>query len=68
MTERKIMYVCASCAEGNPEGCGHFETDALGVCPNGDWICQGCFEAADYEGDWNDLPSPPAYGPISPAD
>ena len=61
-----IMYVCDSCRENNPEGCGHDDRDELRVTPNGEWMCDSCYEYADHEDmenvvPWSDLPMPPEY-------
>lgn len=71
MTNR-IMYVCSDCADGNPECCGHFDRHDLAVMPNGDWLCEGCWDDLpgaqkwkdeDDDKSFSDMPSPPEYGP-----
>lgn len=64
MTDRHIMYVCTDCAEGNPEGCGHYDLNDLRVMPDGRWLCEICFDDADVAGDWGDFPFPPEYRPV----
>lgn len=75
MAEHRIMYVCSECAEGNPEGCGHYDRADLRVLPDGRWLCETCFDdtdqverGVDLESEefknWGDFKMPPAYGPI----
>ena len=74
MAER-IMYVCSECADGYPEGCGHFDRNDLRVMPDGRWLCEVCFDdtTQDERGGnadddefrvWSDLPPPRAYAPV----
>lgn len=75
MTQERIMYVCNQCADNYPEGCGHFDRNDLRVMPNGDWLCEVCFDDTDQEArgnkdenefkTWSDLPPAPEYSPIS---
>ena len=67
MLADRIMYCCTSCARHNPEMCGYFARDNLRVMPNGDWLCDSCFDDArplDEEKVWSDYPQPPEYGPL----
>ncbi len=69
----RIMYVCGSCAEAYPEGCGHFDRADLVVMPDGRWLCEVCFDDGDArlsnDDDeplrWRDLPNPPEYAPVA---
>ncbi len=75
MSERRIMYVCSDCADGNPEGCGHYDPEDLRVMPDGRWLCETCFddttqiERGNTDGEtigdrsigWSDLPAPCEY-------
>lgn len=74
MSDRRIMYVCSECADGCPEACGHYDRKDLRLMPDGNWLCESCFdetEQADrgnmdvdqYFG-WDDLPIPPEFGPV----
>lgn len=71
MAAIRIMYVCTICAEENPEGCGHYDRKDLAVMPNGDWLCDCCWD--DLPGSdkddrrFSDFPRPPEYGPKPPA-
>ena len=75
-TEHRIMYICSECADGYPEGCGHYDRNDLRLMPDGRWLCEVCFDdtshderTTDPEADefknWSDMPAPPEYGPIS---
>ena len=65
----KIMYVCESCAEGNPEGCGHYDPNELRVMPDGTWLCIECVQEVDpldygevcTTGALLKMPSPPNF-------
>lgn len=70
------MYICTECADGYPEGCGHYDRNDLRAMPDGRWLCEACFDdtshaerTVDPETDefknWDDMPAPPAYGPVS---
>lgn len=70
-----IMYVCAYCAEHNPEGCGHYDANELRVVPDGTWLCEECFDEMDARGIgvtddeaekplWLDLKPPPEHVPL----
>jgi hypothetical protein len=72
----RIMYVCTECADGYPEGCGHYDRNDLRLMPDGKWLCEACFDDTDQadrgnttdEGEfmsWSDLLAPPAYGPLA---
>ena len=70
----RIMYCCTVCADANPEMCGYFDRTNLRVMPDGDWLCDSCFDettqadrGADPDGDglcWSDFSPPPEYGPL----
>lgn len=71
----RIMYVCSGCADGNPEGCGHYDRNDLRVLPDGRWLCEACFDdtdqverGVDLESDefknWSDFPPPRAYAQV----
>jgi hypothetical protein len=76
MSHQRIMYVCSDCADGNPEGCGHYDRCDLRVLPDGRWLCESCFDDTDqiergnHDEDaykhWGDLPMPPEYAVSSP--
>jgi hypothetical protein len=57
----QIMYVCTCCAQNNPEGCGHYDRTELAVMPDGEWLCEGCFDDSGDNLDWQKMPSPPEY-------
>ena len=72
-----IMYVCDECQEHAPEGCGHNDRTELRVMPDGEWLCESCYDenflAVFDENDeeihrarWADLPVPPEYLPVKP--
>jgi hypothetical protein len=76
VSEHRIMYVCTECADGYPEGCGHYDRSDLRLMPDGRWLCESCFDDTDQtergnttdDGEfmsWCDLPAPPAYGPLA---
>lgn len=68
MTEpHRIMYVCTSCEENYPEGCGNLDRESLRVVEN-DWLCKDCFAGFWTAGGprWNDLDPPPEYAPKEP--
>lgn len=67
MSQDRIMYVCAECAQNSPEGCGHFDRKNLRIAPSGEWACQDCYESASTidRAPWHDLPIPPEYRPVS---
>jgi hypothetical protein len=77
MSNQRIMYVCSDCADGNPEGCGHYDRSDLRVLPDDRWLCESCFDDTDqiergnHDEDaykhWADFPMPPEYGPNTPA-
>lgn len=77
MSHHRIMYVCSDCADGHPEGCGHYDRNDLRVLPDDRWLCESCFDDTDqtergnYDEDayrhWADMPAPPEYSPNSPA-
>lgn len=59
-----IMYVCQNCAENDPESCGHWNRNELRVTPDGEWMCDNCYEYGDFEYTktlWHHLPIPPEY-------
>lgn len=63
---KNLMYVCACCADNNPEWCGHFNRDELRATKHG-WLCKDCFDNTDdLEGEWKDHAAPPEFVP-SPA-
>ena len=39
----EIFYVCASCADSNPEGCCR-PRDDLREMPGGRWVCFECYD------------------------
>jgi len=66
----RIMYVCTLCADENPEGCGHYDRLALAVMPNGDWLCEQCWDEVppgskrtdeNDERGFSDFPHPAEY-------
>jgi hypothetical protein len=69
MTISRIMYCCTFCADNNPEMCGYFARDNLRLMPDGNWLCDGCFDNRDFDPSddrcWSDFPEPPEYGPVS---
>jgi len=67
LTQRHIMYVCAECADSDPEACGHYDRRELAVMPDGRWLCENCASEACEDGDarYANLPCPPEYGPIA---
>lgn len=78
MAEHRIMYVCSECADGCPEGCGHYDRNDLRVLPDGRWLCQECFDDTDWrergeDSDtdepkyWDDFQVPPEYSPSLPS-
>lgn len=65
------MYVCTECADNCPECCGHYDRKDLRLMPNGDWLCESCFDDTSqaergnedeekFRG-WRDMPAPPEY-------
>ena len=69
----RIMYVCSDCADGYPEGCGHYDRNDLRALPDGRWLCETCFDETtqiergnndedEYKA-WRDFPQPPEYEP-----
>lgn len=78
MTEHRIMYICTECADGYPEGCGHFDRNDLRAMPDGKWLCKQCFddtsqiERGNDDEDkylvWSDLSAPPAYAALRSED
>lgn len=74
----KLMYVCACCADNNPEGCGHYNRNDLREWPEEGgstiWLCKDCYDShtsEDLGGGakpvWSSLPIPPAATLLSPA-
>jgi hypothetical protein len=72
--QNKIMYVCESCFDGAPEGCGHFDRTDLRMIPDGTWLCEICYDelsASDVgiedederKPAWSSLAPPPQYVP-----
>lgn len=69
MSRGRIMYVCTSCADGYPEACGHDDRTELRVMPDGDWLCDTCYDevrTVDMP-PWQSLPPPPEYKPTPDA-
>ena len=72
-SRNRILYVCSVCDEsGNSEWCGRFKTSELRVLPDGKWVCDCCYDeqnatdlGIEEKPDWDSLPQPPEYGPIS---
>src|SRR5208282_669777 len=61
----KIAYVCGSCWENNSEASCYERREELRITPNGEWMCDCCYE---YDPDkdqnaiaWDKLPLPPEY-------
>ena len=73
MSISRIMYCCTLCADANPEMCGYFTRDNLRVMPDGEWLCESCFDETDQaeRGNdnedeirvWSDFLQPPEYAP-----
>jgi hypothetical protein len=67
----KIAYVCENCWENNSEASCHEDRKELRVCPDGQWMCDSCYEYdPDHESDenrtpWHELPAPPEYKPAA---
>lgn len=71
---RRIMYVCTRCADEAPEGCGHFDPNDLVVMPDGEWLCDNCWDdlpptskavdASEERIPFAELPHPPVYVPL----
>ncbi len=47
MKDPDIMYVCENCRENNPEGCGRYDREEIRFAPNGQWLCDSCYEDMD---------------------
>lgn len=64
-TQEKIMYVCESCANNWPEGCGHFDRADVRVASDGRWLCYGCYEDGEPHDApaWSTLPAATEYVP-----
>ena len=69
------FYVCCACEYRSPHLCA-MDRHELRVSPEGDWLCRECYDGvADsaeangvpYLSDWNGLPIPPEYAPVSDA-
>jgi hypothetical protein len=72
-----IMYTCAVCYDHCSEACCRVDRNELRVLPNGQWVCEGCFDEtpneifglpADYDGDrprWSDFKAPPEHVPAA---
>lgn len=62
-----IMYVCALCAEGAPEGCGRADPEDIRRAPSGIWMCEYCWYEEQGENDpaFSDLPAAPRAYPSS---
>lgn len=67
-----IMYVCASCYDGDCEICGWTDRTALRVIPDGphkdEWWCENCYYGCgEFDRDlyprWHLLPPPREYVP-----
>ena len=63
----RIMYVCEDCADGNPEGCGHYDREEIRLAPNGKWLCESCYDDSREEEapTWAVLPVAPEYAPVA---
>lgn len=65
----EIMYVCEICAapDNNPEGCGHYDRDMVRKAPDGQWVCESCYDDINPNKDyivrlwpnWRELPQSP---------
>lgn len=52
-----VMYICAICRDEYPEGCGHFDRNAVRWHGGfAGWICETCFSDAPGDEDWDDAP------------
>lgn len=45
-SDPRIMFVCQSCEDHNPEGAVGSRDD-IGVMPDGTWLCSGCYDDCD---------------------
>lgn len=54
---KRIMLVCQSCEQNNPEGCGHFTADTLRLSRDGSFVCESCWDDLGDELRWIDLPT-----------
>lgn len=65
MSQDRIMYVCESCADQYPEGCGHYDRNELRITSGGRWLCEPCYENDEPRTSpaWRDLPAVPEYAP-----
>jgi hypothetical protein len=62
----RIMYVCTRCVEECPDSCGHFNTAELVVMPDGQWLCEGCYDDERRDGPpFRSLPHPTPYAPAA---
>ena len=64
----RILYVCDTCWDENPEGCGYTSPKELRVTPDHGWMCENCWTDGPLAEDekaglWRDLPIPPEYVP-----
>jgi hypothetical protein len=66
--ETKIVYVCERCAEKFPEACGHYNADELRRTPDGEQVCESCWDDEPHASpDWNRLRKIQRWKPVTPA-
>lgn len=66
MTDR-IMYVCETCKDHDPDSCGHFDRTEVRVTSDGKWLCYSCYDndAPSDAPAWDTLPPATEYAPLT---
>ena len=64
MTKALVFYPCENCEEHYPEGSLHLDRSEVRVLPDGEWVCEGCYDDLLIHATWprwRDLPKPPEH-------